>query len=192
MTFYRRQDTRTLFLGLESAFLFFGGVPEEILFDQMRTVTTRDDRLRGGGLLRNAEFQQFARHCGFTPRACRPYRAQTKGKVERPIRYMRSSFVYGRDFLNDEDLNRQGFQWLDVSPTCVCMRRRRSGLTSATCERINRCCARARWRRISTPLRAASPQMELELPAAFPVHRQAIVVERRSLSEYDWLLRGGP
>lgn len=91
MSFYRRQDMRTLFHGLESAFLFFGGVTEELLFDQMKTVITRDDRLHGGGLVENAEFQRFAGHWNFTPRACRPYRAQTKGKIERPIRYASTS-----------------------------------------------------------------------------------------------------
>ena len=50
-------------------------------------------------------------HWGFRARACR-YRAKTKGKVERPIRYVRQSFFYGRTFLNDEDLNAQGEQWL--------------------------------------------------------------------------------
>ena len=70
---------------LESAFEVFGGVPEELLFDQMRAVVLSDDRAAGGGLLLNAEFLRFARHWGFDPRACRPYRAKTKGKVERPI-----------------------------------------------------------------------------------------------------------
>src|SRR5438132_13583805 len=37
-------------------------------------------------------FLDFARHCGFQPRLCAPYRAQTKGKVERFIRYLRESF----------------------------------------------------------------------------------------------------
>ena len=45
----------------------------------------------------NAEFLRFAAHWGFMPRACRPYRARTKGKVERPIRYLRESFFYGRE-----------------------------------------------------------------------------------------------
>ena len=43
----------------------------------------------------NAEFLRFAAHWGFLPRSCRPYRARTKGKVERPIRYVRESFFYG-------------------------------------------------------------------------------------------------
>lgn len=112
LRFYRRQTMETLIRGLECAFEFFGGVPEELLFDQMRSVVLSDDRLNGGGLTVNAEFLRFAAHWGFRPRACRPYRAKTKGKVERPIRYVRQSFFYGRTFLNDADLNAQGEGWL--------------------------------------------------------------------------------
>ena len=111
--FYPRQDMRTLVSGLEEAFRAFGGVPQELLFDQMKAVITRDLRLEGGALLHNLEFLRFAAHWGFTPRACRPYRAQTKGKVERPVRYVRGNFVYGRTFLHDGDLDQQRQQWLE-------------------------------------------------------------------------------
>jgi transposase len=111
--FYARQDMATLIDGLEAAFVAFGGVPQELLFDQMKAVITRDLRLEGGALVRNAEFLRFAHHWGFTPRACRPYRAQTKGKVERPVRYLRGNFVYGRTFLHDADLDQQRQTWLD-------------------------------------------------------------------------------
>ena len=90
--------------GLENAFARFGGVPQELLFDQMRAVVLSNDRTGGGELVLNAEFLRFAVHWGFMPRSCRPYRAQTKGKVERPIRYLRENFFYGRTFVNDEDL----------------------------------------------------------------------------------------
>ena len=109
---YPRQDMRTLIDGLEDAFRYFG-VPQELLFDQMKAVITRDLRLQGGALVRNLEFLRFAHHWSFTPRACRPYRAQTKGKVERPVRYLRDNFVYGRTFANDADLDQQRRQWLD-------------------------------------------------------------------------------
>jgi len=111
--FAPRQDMATLMDGLEDAFRYFGGVPHELLFDQMKTVITRDLRLEGGALVRNAEFLRFAGHWGFTPRACRPYRAQTKGKVERPVRYLRGNFVYGRTFLHDGDLDQQRQSWLE-------------------------------------------------------------------------------
>jgi len=111
--FYPRQDMATLVDGLEEAFLYFGGVPQELLFDQMKAVITRDLRLEGGELVRNGEFLRFAYHWGFTARACRPYRAQTKGKVERPVRYLRGNFVYGRTFLHDADLDHQRQLWLE-------------------------------------------------------------------------------
>jgi transposase len=112
LKFYPKQDMQTVFSGLEEAFAFFGGVPREILFDQMASVITKDLRDQGGTLVENAEFLRFAAHWGFRVRACRPYRAKTKGKVERPIRYVRGSFVYARDFVGDEDLNAQAMTWL--------------------------------------------------------------------------------
>jgi transposase len=50
--FYVRQDMQTLINGLEDAFRYFGGVPQELLFDQMKAVITRDLRLQGGALVR--------------------------------------------------------------------------------------------------------------------------------------------
>jgi hypothetical protein len=103
---------RTLMTGLEDAFAFCGGVPRELLFDQLKAVILEDRRPAGGRVLENPEFLRFAAHWGFRIRACRPYRAQTKGKVERPIRYVRQSFLYGRAFAGDADLNAQALHWL--------------------------------------------------------------------------------
>jgi transposase len=65
----------------ESAFYFFGGIPREVLYDNMRTVVTDRDQY-GPGLHRyNRTFLDFAHHYGFTPRACQPYRARTKGQA---------------------------------------------------------------------------------------------------------------
>jgi transposase len=111
--FFPRQDMRTLMAGTEQAFRFFGGVPAELLFDQMRSVIVEDRRESGGPLVENIEFLRFAHHWGFRSRACRPYRAKTKGKVERPIRYLRENFFYGRAFLNDQDLDAQLSGWLE-------------------------------------------------------------------------------
>lgn len=110
--FYPRQDLATLMLGLDACFTAWGGMVRELLFDQMRSVLTRDDRLTGGSLVHNLELLRFARHWGCRVKVCRPYRAQTKGKVERPIRYLRDSFLYGRTFVSDADLNAQVLDWL--------------------------------------------------------------------------------
>jgi transposase len=111
LQFCSRQTMAVLMHGLEDAFAFFGGVPSELLFDQMKSVIIDDERANGGRLLENPEFARFAAHCGFRIRACRPYRAKTKGKVERPIGYVRQSFFYARSFLNDADLNAQALSW---------------------------------------------------------------------------------
>ena len=110
--FFTRKDMSALLAGLEGAFAFFGGVPRELLFDQMHSVITKDERLDGRRLVHNAEFLRFSAHWSFTPRACRPYRAKTTGKVERPVSYLRGNFFYGREFLNDHDLNAQLERWL--------------------------------------------------------------------------------
>ena len=111
--FFPRQTMATVMRGLETAFTYFGGVPHELLFDQLKAVIQDDERVSGGKVLENPEFLRFAAHWGFTIRACRPYRAKTKGKVERPVHYLRHNFVYGREFLGDGDLNAQALDWLD-------------------------------------------------------------------------------
>ena len=90
--FVTDERVETLIEAHENAFFAFGGVPREVLYDNMRTVVTDRDRY-GPGLHRyNRTFLDLAHHCGFLPRLCRPYRAQTKGKVERFIGYLRKSF----------------------------------------------------------------------------------------------------
>lgn len=113
LKFYPRQTLATVITGLEEAFAYIGGVPTELLFDQMKAVIIEDQRADGGKLLENPEFLRFAAHWGFRIRACRPYRAKTKGKVERPIRYVRGNFFYGREFIGDADLDAQCLAWLD-------------------------------------------------------------------------------
>jgi transposase len=83
-----------------------------LLFDQLKAVIIDDQRPDGGRVIENPEFLRFAVHWGFRIRACRPYRARTKGKVERPVGYVRRSLVYGREFLDDADLNAQAADWL--------------------------------------------------------------------------------
>lgn len=90
--FVADERLETLLAAHEHAFLAFGGVPREVLYDNMRTVVQERDRYGRGRHRFHPGFLDFAGHCGFRPRLCRPYRAQTKGKVERFIRYLRGSF----------------------------------------------------------------------------------------------------
>ena len=76
----------------ERAFDAFGGVPREALYDNMRTVVQVRNAY-GRGLHRfHPGLQDLAHHYSFLPKLCRPYRARTKGKVERNIGYVRRSF----------------------------------------------------------------------------------------------------
>ena len=79
LQYYERQTMSVVMQGLESAFRYFCGVPSEVLFDQMKAVIIEDGRKCGGRLVENLEFLRFSAHWGFRIRACRPYRAQTKG-----------------------------------------------------------------------------------------------------------------
>ena len=181
--FYPRQDLATLQLGLTECFTTWGGVPRELLFDQMKSVLTRDDRLTGGGLLTNLECQRFAEHYGFRVRVCRPYRARTKGKVERPIRYLRASFLYGRSFLSDADLNAQVEHWLATvaNPRIHGTTGAAPAVRFATEEqpRLQPLPARPYQSLVLTP-RPAPPPKARPLPS--------IVVERRSLGTYAALV----
>ena len=94
-----------------AAFAALGGVPREILYDRMKTAVLGEDE--AGRVVFNETLLDLARHHGFTPRACKPYRAKTKGKVERPFRYIRQDFFLGRTFQNLDDLNRQLTDWLE-------------------------------------------------------------------------------
>jgi transposase len=182
LRFYPRQTMTTLIRGLESAFEFFGGVPQELLFDQMRSVVLSDERLGGCGLIMNAEFVRFAAHWGFSARACRPYRARTKGKVERPIRYVRQSFFYGRTFLNDEDLNAQSEHWLQR----ICNVRRHRTLGEAPRTRFERD-ERVHLRTLAT---RPYPQITVASPPVVSIRPpQLIEVQRRPLSAYAEAVR---
>jgi len=91
--FGRSEDLEALRTGLREAFDFFGGVPQHVLFDNPKTVVIDRDAY-GEGLHRwNEGLRQLAEECGFTPRLCRPYRAKTKGKVERFNGYLKGSFL---------------------------------------------------------------------------------------------------
>jgi transposase len=110
--FVLHQDLQTLLRCHAAAFEALGGVPEQVLYDRMRTVFSREDP-EAGHIVYNRTLLEFARHYGYLPRACKPYRAKTKGKVERPFRYIREDFFLGRSFRNLDDLNMQFHQWLD-------------------------------------------------------------------------------
>jgi transposase len=109
--FVAQQDLATVLRCHVAAFDALGGVPEQILYDRMRTAVLGEVDERG--IVYNDKLLALAGHYGYLPKACRPYRAKTKGKVERPFRYVREDFFLARAFRNLDDLNAQFTQWLD-------------------------------------------------------------------------------
>jgi transposase len=102
LTALRREHVR--------AFEHLGGVAAECLYDNMKTVV---DRWEDEAPIYNTRFLAFATHYGFRPRACRPGRPQTKGKVERPFHYVETSLLNGRSFRSLEHLNEVTAWWLE-------------------------------------------------------------------------------
>jgi hypothetical protein len=96
---FRQEKQESWFSGLESAFMAFGGVPEEVLMDNPRALVVRHDAARRTF---NDKLIAFARHWGFTPRACAPFRARTKGKTESGVGYVKKNAIAGRSFASWE------------------------------------------------------------------------------------------
>lgn len=92
-----------------AAFDAMGGACTEILYDRMKTAVIGEDA--AGVVTYNASLVALLAHYGSAPRACQPYRAKTKGKVERPFRYIRQDFFLGRSFRDLDDLNAQFEEW---------------------------------------------------------------------------------
>ena len=109
--FVRRADVAAFIRCHLNAFDYFGGVPRRCLYDNAKVVVLgRDD---DGRAQWNGRMLDFARRVGFELRLCRPYRAQTKGKVESGVKYVRGNFWPAVRFGDDADLNRQALGWCD-------------------------------------------------------------------------------
>jgi transposase len=102
--------TMTAFLDCHrNAFGFFGGIPGEILYDNMKNVVIRH---HVGHVEFNDTFMDFATHYGFKTVACPPYSPWYKGKVERPMHYIRERFWRGYRYTTLERLNLDIRCWL--------------------------------------------------------------------------------
>ena len=101
LTFDRTQTT--LFDCITSAFEFFGGTTDEILFDNMKTVV---DHAKSdfSNVVINEKFAQFAKDAGFIIRACRAFRPETKGKVEVLAKVMNRLKAFNGEFSTQADL----------------------------------------------------------------------------------------
>lgn len=100
----------TLLGCLHRAFEQFGGMPAELLFDNPKTIVKRHGA-DGGVLEWHPVLADALAYYGVVPRACRVYRAQTKGKVESGVKYVKGNFLPNRTFASLADLNQQTAVW---------------------------------------------------------------------------------
>jgi len=105
----RDEKLETLIGCHEHAFAWFGGVPEEILYDNPKTIVL--DRANEKARM-NPVFEDFSRYYGYTARLCRPYRAQTKGKVESGVKYVKRSYLAGKAFESLDHGNDALHRWI--------------------------------------------------------------------------------
>jgi len=108
--FVTDMSTDTLIRCHVNAFRYMGGYPEEILYDNMKQVVIKRLMKQEESTL-NRQFEDFAGFYGFKPILCRPYRGQTKGKIERTVRYVRDNFMVGIKYSSLNDLNGQALAW---------------------------------------------------------------------------------
>jgi hypothetical protein len=106
--FTKRCDLYSLLRCMVNAFEYYGGVPEIVLTDRMKTVI---HGMEAGKPIWNSRFEGFAADMGFVPKVCRARRPQTKGKVERLVDYVKDNFLPGRQFKDLHDLNTQALEW---------------------------------------------------------------------------------
>lgn len=92
------------------AFDYFGGFPREALYDNTKNVVLARAFLAADSEF-NKTFLDFAAYYGLTVRLCAPYRAQTKGKVERSVRVVRQGFFDGQHFSSLQEVNLEALRW---------------------------------------------------------------------------------
>lgn len=109
---YVEFDVTTFIRCHVNAFRKLGGVPRRVLYDNTKNVVL--DRDEVGNPVWNERFLDFALRVGFEIKLCRPYRAQTKGRVESGVKYVKRNFWPSVRFTDLSDLNRQVWVWAET------------------------------------------------------------------------------
>lgn len=125
----RSLDAEHTYDALIQSFEYFGGVPKTVLVDNQKAAVLD---WRGGRPCFNPRFRELGKHYGFVPKACRPRRAQTKGKVERIVRYVKENALAGRPAFDSwAELNQYLTSWCNE----VANRRRHADLKEVVRDR---------------------------------------------------------
>lgn len=109
--FTLKTDTATFIQCHINAFQYFGGYPSEILYDNTKNVVIKR-AIKASESTWNPLYLDFTKHYGLITRLCRVMRAQTKGKVENVVKYVKRNFLAGREFTSLDDINSQRWGWM--------------------------------------------------------------------------------
>lgn len=93
----------------EKAFAWFGGIPDEIVYDQDKVFMVSEN---GGDIILTKEFKNYTRQRSFTLYFCRKADPQSKGKIENVVKYVKQNFLYNRTYFNTDTLNDEALSWL--------------------------------------------------------------------------------
>ena len=110
--FTLKTDVQTLIGCHIHAFEYCNGLPQEILYGNIKQVVIKR-AIKAKNHEWNSQFRNFFIHYGFIPRLCRPYRPQTKGKIENVVGFVKRDFLYGGSFESFTHLNQQARTWMD-------------------------------------------------------------------------------
>ncbi|WP_017726155.1 IS21 family transposase [Halalkalibacterium ligniniphilum] len=108
--FTTSMDLETLMKCHMNAFAYFNGVPEQILYDNMKTAVIKHSPIE---IRFNQKFEDFLAYYGIVPKACKPHRPQTKGKVENVVGYLKKNFMQRKHEPTIQALNENVRKWLD-------------------------------------------------------------------------------
>lgn len=103
-------NTELLIKQHDAAFRYFGGMPEECVYDQTKLVVISETFRE---LSLNQRFHQYATAAGFRIHACEGYDPESKGKVEAGVKYAKNNGLYGESFASWQDLEASFADWLD-------------------------------------------------------------------------------
>lgn len=95
----------------QNAFLRLGGVPKRVMIDNLRSAVLSHPA--GQPAVYHPRYLDFAAHYGFEIRACRPRRANEKGRVENAVGYVKKNFLAGLDLTSLAAVQTAGRLWTD-------------------------------------------------------------------------------
>jgi transposase len=104
-------NTQTLIYQHDAAFRYFGGRPQECVYDQTKLVVINETFRE---LELNQRFSQYATAAGFHIRVCEGYDPESKGKVEAGVKYVKQNGFYGEEFNDWQALENYLKEWLDT------------------------------------------------------------------------------